>query len=146
MSDDHDKDPQEGEPFGRRPGYRDHPDDPSRPLGELGMRAAKLGARILQEATDRLRERGEDLRPRDLPRELIVGVANLGIRGKEEILTLAAKEVRGYFEKLKVGDELRSLLTEHSLEIQASVRLKPVLGGEPLKPEDVRVGAEVKDR
>jgi len=39
---------------------------------------------------------------------------------------LVAKEVRMYLEKLRVGEELRALMTDHSLEVKASFRLKPL--------------------
>ena len=112
------------------------------PLGDVARAFVRVGADVLGATTDRLRERGEELRPR----EVLQGAANLGARGKEELVTIAAKEVRGYLEKLRVGEELRSLLTEHSLEINASVRLKPVVEGETPGPDDIAVDAKLKKK
>jgi len=84
-----------------------------------------VGAEAVNQTTGRLREAGEDVKPR----EILSGAVRMTAKGREEVVGLVAKEVRMYLEKLRVGEELRALMTDHSLEIQASVRLKP-LGGE----------------
>jgi hypothetical protein len=109
-------------------------------LGEVARAFVRVGAEVLTATTERLRERSEDLRPG----QVLQGAANLGVRGKEELVTIAAKEVRGYLEKLQVGKEIRSMLTEHSLEISASVRLKPIVEGTEPEGDDVAVEAGLK--
>ena len=71
---------------------------------------------------ERIRERGEDL-----PKDLVMGAAHLGAKGKDELMTLVAQEVRSWLEKLEVDKELRRLMTEHSLEVKASFRLRSIV-------------------
>lgn len=110
-----------------------------RPLGTVAQKLIRVGADALTVGAEKIRERGEDFSARDV----LSGAAQLGVRGKEELLTLTAKEVRGYLEKLRVGEELRSLLTEHSLEIQASIKLKPLVEKGSLGPDDLDLEAEL---
>jgi hypothetical protein len=102
-----------------------------RPLGDFASRLLRVGAEAVNQTTGRLREAGEDVKPR----EILSGAVRMTAKGREELVGLVAKEVRMYLEKLRVGEELRALMTDHSLEIQASVRLKP-LGGETPEPEE----------
>jgi len=102
-------------------------------LGDLASRLIRVGAEAVSVGAEKIRERSGDLHPKDL----VSGAASLGVKGKEELVTLVAGEVRGYLNKLKVGEEIRSLLTNHSLEVSASVRLKPVAAeDEPTPTED----------
>ena len=101
------------------------------PLGDLATRLVRVGADAVNQTTGRLREAGEDVKPR----EILSGAVRMTAKGREELVGLVAKEVRMYLEKLRVGEELRALMTDHSLEIQASVRLKP-MGDEPTKDEE----------
>ena len=100
-------------------------------LGDLASRLLRVGAEAVNQTTGRIREAGEDVRPRDL----VSGAVRMTARGREELVGLVAKEVRMYLEKLRVGEELRALMTDHSLEIQASVRLKPLQKAQADKPE-----------
>lgn len=116
-----------------------------RPLGDIAQKLIRAGADALTATSEKIKERGEDFHPLDV----ISGAARVGVLAKEEFLTLTAKEIRSYLEKLKVGEELRALLTEHSLEVKASIRLKPLLEKGDLKAEDVDVHASldpVKER
>ena len=49
-----------------------------------------------------------------------------------EIIRLIAREVRGYLEALELHKDLHHLLTNYSLEVNASVSLKPL--AERLEP------------
>jgi uncharacterized UPF0146 family protein len=111
-----------------------------RPLGSVAQKLIRVGAEAFTQGAERIRERGEDFSARDV----LSGAAQLGARGKEEIITIAAQEVRGYLEKLRVGEELRSLLTEHSLEVSASIRLKPLVETGSLEADDVDVAATLE--
>lgn len=91
-------------------------------LGDLASRLFRVGTEAVSVGAERIREKSGELHPKDL----VSGAANLGAKGKDELVTMIAGEVRGYLNKLRVGEELRSLLTDHSLEVSASVRLKPV--------------------
>jgi hypothetical protein len=113
-----------------------------KPLGTVAQKLIRAGAEALTMGAERIRERGEDFSAR----EVLSGAAQLGARGKEELMTLAAHEVRGYLEKLRVGEELRALLTEHSLEVKASIRLKPLVEEGSLDPDDVALAAKLKKK
>jgi len=91
-------------------------------LGDLASRLIRVGAEAVSVGAEKLRDKGSEINPKDF----VSSAASLGAKGKEELVTLVASEVRGYLNKLKVGEELRSLLTNHSLEVSASIRLKPV--------------------
>jgi hypothetical protein len=102
-------------------------------LGDLASRLIRVGAEAVSVGAEKIRERSADLHPKDL----VSGAASLGVKGKDELVTLVAGEVRGYLNKLKVGEEIRSLLTNHGLEVSASIRLKPVAAeDEPTSTED----------
>ena len=93
-----------------------------RPLGDLASKLLRVGAEAVNQTTERLKEAGEDFRPRDI----VSGAAAISAKGREELAGLIAKEVRLYMDKFRIGEELRALMTDHSLEVHASVRLKPV--------------------
>ena len=101
----------------------DEQDNRERPLGDLATRLMRAGAGAVSVGAEKLREKGEDLKAR----EIVSGAASLTARGKEELMSLVANEVRGYMEKLRVGEELTKFLTEHSLEVQASISLKSLV-------------------
>ncbi len=113
-----------------------------RPLGDIAQKLIRASADAITATSEKIRERGEDFSPRDV----LSGAARVGVSAKEEILTITAKEVRGYLEKLRVGDELRSLLTEHSLELKASIRLKPLVERGKLDADDVDVKASLEPK
>ena len=92
------------------------------PIGDLASRLFRVGAEAVNQTTGRLREAGEDVKPR----EILSGAVRMTAKGREELVGLVAKEVRMYLEKLRVGEELRALMTDHSLEVKASFRLKPL--------------------
>ncbi len=116
-----------------------------KPLGDLASRLLRVGAEAVTQTTGRLREAGEEVRPRDL----VSGAVRMTAKGREELVGMVAREVRLYLEKLRVGEELRGLMTDHSLEINASVRLKPLAeddAGDPGKPaEEEASDSEAKE-
>jgi hypothetical protein len=102
-----------------------------------------------QEPTDGSDERGRGLRRRlqrlldrrelaEDTREVIGGVLEMSDRAKTEAVRLVAREVRNYLEELKIKDDLLSLATKHSLEIQLSLKLKPLVEAAvgPAEPQD----------
>jgi hypothetical protein len=91
-------------------------------LGDLASRLLRVGAEAVNQTTERIRDASEDVRPRDL----VSGAVRMTAKGREEIVGMVAKEVRMYLEKLRVGEELRALMTDHTLEITTSLRLKPL--------------------
>lgn len=92
-------------------------------LSDLAGRILRVGAEAVSVGAEKLREKGES-------------AASLTARGKEEVMTLLANEIRSYIEKLKVGDEVRSFLDDYTLEINASVRLKSLHEDEPAADDD----------
>jgi hypothetical protein len=67
-------------------------------------------------------------------REILSAVLSTSDRAKTEAVRMVAREVRTYLEELRLKEDLRDLLTSHSLEI--SVHLKPLAAAleEPSAP------------
>jgi len=81
-----------------------------RPLGDLASKLLRVGAEAVNQTTERLKEAGEDFRPRDI----VSGAAAISAKGREELAGLIAKEVRLYMDKFRIGEELRALMTDMS--------------------------------
>jgi len=96
--------------------------DDRRDLTFLASRFLRAGAEAVAQTGEKIRERGEDLKPRDLVR----GAAGLTARGKDEVMAIMAREVRNYIEHLGLVEEVERFATTHSLEVNATFRLKPV--------------------
>ncbi len=79
----------------------------------------------------RLLDRGDDVR------ELASGLIESSDRAKTEMVKMVAREVRTYLDELKLKDDVRDLMTKHSLEMHVSFSLKPLVEGkdEPKKPD-----------
>ena len=94
-----------------------------------GPRDAGSGrfSRLARRLLDR-KELAEDTR------EIVSAVLSTSDRAKTEAVRMVAREVRTYLEELRLKEDLRDLLTSHSLEI--SVHLKPLAAalGEPAPP------------
>lgn len=95
--------------------------------------------RLLSRLAHRLRnpgELGEDAL------ELLGTVVESSDRAKTEMVRMVAREVRTYLEELKLKDDVRELITGHSLEMHLSLSLKPLAGadkeggGEPAAETD----------
>ena len=72
---------------------------------------------VLRSIARKLTKTGED--------ESILGsVLETGDKAKSEIVRMIAKEVRGYLEALELHKDLKHILTNYSLEINASFSLK----------------------
>ena len=72
---------------------------------------------VLRSIARKLTKTGED--------ESILGsVLETGDKAKTEIVRMIAKEVRGYLEALELHKDLKHILTNYSLEINASFSLK----------------------
>jgi hypothetical protein len=69
---------------------------------------------------------GDDESERRETREVISSILNTGDKAKTEVVRLVAKEVRNYVEALDLHKDLHQLLTNYSLEINASFSLKPL--------------------
>ena len=83
---------------------------------------------VLRSIARKLTKTGED--------ESILGsVLETGDKAKTEIVRMIAKEVRGYLEALELHKDLKHILTNYSLEINASFSLKE-LSKEPENPEN----------
>ena len=96
--------------------------DDRRDLGLLASRFIRAGAEAVAQTGEKIRERGEDLKPRDLVR----GAAGLTARGKDEVMALMAREVRSYIEHLGLVEEIERFATTHSLDVSASFKLRPL--------------------
>jgi hypothetical protein len=73
-------------------------------------------------------------------RDAVVSVLATGDKAKTEMVRMVAREARHYLEELKIGEDIQELLTNYSLEVHASVSLKPLAGKKAKK----RVAAKKK--
>ena len=78
-------------------------------------RLKRLGRRLLSK---------EDLA--DDTREILGAMLETSDKAKTEVVKLVAREFRTYLEELKVMDDLKDLMTSHSLELNVSMSLKPL--------------------
>jgi len=111
----------------------EHPPRRDGVLGDLAGRFIRAGAEAVVNTGGRIKERGEDFNAR----EVLAGAAKAAGAGKDEVVTLIAKEVRSYLDKLEVGKEMADFARAHELEVNATFRLKQ-RGEEPTpeKPEE----------
>jgi hypothetical protein len=64
------------------------------------------------------------------PREILGAVIDGGDKAKSEVVRLVAKEARVYLEGLGLHEDLHNLMTNYSLDVSASFRLRPVEGND----------------
>jgi hypothetical protein len=69
---------------------------------------------------------GDSESERKESREIISALINTGDKAKTEVVRLVAKEARSYIEALELHKDLNHLLTNYSLELNASFSLKPL--------------------
>ena len=97
-------------------------------ISDLAARFIRAGAEAVVNTGGKIKERGEDFRARDV----IAGAVHATARGKDEVVTLVAKEVRSYLDKLELGKEFAEFARTHSLEVNATFSLAEKT---PLEPE-----------
>jgi hypothetical protein len=59
-------------------------------------------------------------------KDAVAAVLNTGDKAKTEMVRMVAREVRHYLQELKIGQDVRELLTNYSLDVHASVHLRPL--------------------
>ena len=69
-------------------------------------------------------------------RELLISALATGDKAKTEIVRLIAREVRSYLEALELHKDLHYLLTNYSLDVQASFSLSPKSPSSAETPSD----------
>ena len=111
------------------------------PPEESGSRRPSLrgfARRILRDADGSDGEEGEEEGKRldaSLAKDVLVAALATGDKARMELVRLVAREVRGYLEAMELHKDLHHLMTNYSLEVQASVSLKPLNEPEdPLNP------------
>ncbi len=70
---------------------------------------------------------------------LLGAVLETGDKAKTEMVRMLAREVRTYLEALELHKDLHHLLTNYSLEVKASIHLKPL--ADAIAPTPPRPGA-----
>jgi hypothetical protein len=91
-----------------------------------------------------IRERTTEFKRKEIPKELVESVAHLTARTKDEVVRLIAREFKNYLEQLDLGDELRTLAEDYTLDINMSIRLRPndaFDGAQPPDASDTGPGA-----
>lgn len=105
----------------RRPGDGDTDSDPFE--AEPGAEPEGQGRRIFSRLAKRLQN------PRELggdAMDLMGAFLETSDRAKTEMVRMVAREVRTYLDELKLKEDMRDLLTGHSLEVKLSLSLKPL--------------------
>jgi polyhydroxyalkanoate synthesis regulator phasin len=79
-----------------------------------------------------------DLRlPREEARRLIEYLSEQSQRSKAELMTLVSSEIRGLFRTLNVEQELRRVLSEMRIKIQAEITFEPRNGSQAASRVDL---------
>ena len=97
-------------------------------------RLKRLGRRLLSK---------EDLA--DDTREILGAMLETSDKAKTEVVKLVAREFRTYLEELKVMDDLKDLMTSHSLELNVSMSLKPLAELAQSEPAETKEEAPLPD-
>lgn len=94
-----------------------------------------LARRILRDS-DSISEGDEDGKASDssMARDVLVAALATGDKARMELVRLVAREVRGYLEAMELHKDLHHLMTNYSLEVHASVNLKPLEEREDSQP------------
>jgi hypothetical protein len=96
------------------------PEDTSDGGAEQGRRRGRRG---LRETARRLLEEPGAVRE---AKEALGAVIDTSDKAKTEIIRMVGREVRAYLEGLGMKDGILHLLTHYSLEVNASLHLKPL--------------------
>ena len=83
-------------------------------------RIRDFARRIFREESDS--EEGQ----RQPNREILGAILETGDKAKSEIVRMIGREVRNYLEALDLHNDIHYLLTNYSLEVKASINLKPL--------------------
>ncbi len=100
--------------------------------------------------SDQEQKRGREPRLRDIarrllsddedkgisPREVLGAVIDGGDKAKTELVRMVAREVRTYLEGLGLHEDVRHLMTNYSLDVSASFRLRPLAPPAPTLHEE----------
>ncbi len=102
-------------------------------LMDFARKLVRGGAEVVVSTQDALRERAAEVKPKEIPKEVVESVAHLTARTKDELISLLAREFKTYLEKMDAAGELRSILENYTLDVNMTVRLRP---NERLEDED----------
>lgn len=94
----------------------DYPDNEKR----RERRIRDFARRIFREESD------SDDGQRPPNREILGAILETGDKAKSEIVRMIGREVRTYLEALDLHNDIHNLLTNYSLEVKASIHLKPL--------------------
>ncbi len=76
---------------------------------------------------------------------LLGAILETGDKAKTEMVRMTAREVRNYLEALELHKDLHHLITNHSLEVHASIHLKPLDPAAPAPAPAAKVGLRPLD-
>lgn len=69
---------------------------------------------------------GSEDRTRMNAGEMLGAFLETGDKARSEVARMIAREVRSYLDALEIGDDLKDLLTNYSLEVHANLHLRPL--------------------
>jgi hypothetical protein len=129
----------------KRAGESRNPDGAA--AGKAGPQGPSLRGRLARRI---FRELDEELSPEDRTirgeaREVLGAMLETGDRARVEVYRLMARELRSYLDALQVGDALSHLMTNYSLEVNASFSLKPLAPKKSAAPDKAPGGEKPAD-
>ena len=108
------------------PGWEGEEGDWDEPgLMDMARKLVRGGAEVLVTTQGAIRERTGEIKPREIPKEVVESVAHLTARTKNELVSLMAREFKSYLEKMDLADEMRSIMEHYTLDVNMSIRLRP---------------------
>jgi hypothetical protein len=100
---------------------------------------------VRAEDTKRSEPSGEGESARGEAWALLGALLETGDKAKTEMVRLIARELRSYLEALELHKDLHHLLTNYSLEVHASLHLKPLREDTPPAPSTVGFDLKVRE-
>lgn len=94
-------------------------------LMDFARKLVRGGAEVVISTQESIRERAAEVKPKEIPKEVVESVAHLTARTKDELISLLAREFKSYLEKMDAAGELRSILENYTLDVNMTVRLRP---------------------
>lgn len=94
-------------------------------LMDFARKLVRGGVDVVSSTQGAIRERTSEIKPKEIPKELIESVAHMTARTKDELVGLMAREFKSYLEKLNLVDEFREILEDYSLDVNMNIRLRP---------------------
>ncbi len=94
-------------------------------LMDFARKLVRGGVEAVSTTQGAIRERTSEIKPKEIPKEVIESVAHMTARTKDELVGLMAREFKSYLEKLNLVEEFREIIEDYSLDVNMTIRLRP---------------------